>query len=125
MEKLQAQRQAGLIASQSIDPVTQQFDPSRFNASIAKAGPQIAMAAQQALQDASTLSSTQVNQQHMKIGYINGALGALPDTASRDDVIRSIQNGSMAGFTPTEIQNEISKYQPMGQAWRPTFSSTG
>jgi hypothetical protein len=104
-----AQRAVGQIAAQSIDPVTKQFDQSRFNAGIAAAGPVVAAYAQPGLQNASTLADTQTRQQLLKVGWYNGATGALPDNASYDQVVNTIKSGASVGMTPTEIENSIAQ----------------
>jgi len=109
VRQAKAQQAVGQIATESIDPVTKQFDQARFNAAIANAGPDVAAYAQPGLQNASTLADTQTRQQLLKVGWYNGATGALPDNASYDQVVNTIRSGASVGMTPTEIANSIAQ----------------
>ena len=121
IRKLQAEQVAGQLATESIDPVTKQFDPNVYNAKIAAAGPSVAMAAQAGLQNASTLSQTQLGQQHMKVGYVQGVLGALDDNSSRDQVMSALDRGVASGMlTPTDRDN-MAAHVPTDPAGMPAF----
>ena len=112
---------AGQLATESIDPVTKQFDPAVYNAKIAAAGPSVAMYAQPALQDASTLSQTQLQQQHVKAGYIQGVIGALDDNSTPEQVNAALDRTAANGmFTPTDIAN-MRAHVPANQADMPAF----
>ena len=104
-----AQQRLGELAQQAIDPTTKQFDPNRFNALVAGAGPDVAMGAQAALQRSSDLSGTQLDQAAKKIAWYAGATGSMPDNASVDDINKVIDGGVASGFlTPTQAQLEKS-----------------
>ena len=119
--QMQAQQVAGQLATESIDPVTKQFDPAAYNAKIARAGPSVAMYAQPALQDASTLSQTQLAQQHAKAGYIQGVIGALDDNSTPGQVNGALDRAAANGmFTPTDIAN-MRAHVPANQADMPAF----
>ena len=121
IRKLQAQQVAGQLATESIDPVTKQFDPAAYNAKIAAAGPSVAMYAQPALQDASTLSQTQLAQQHAKAGYIQGVIGALDDNSTPAQVNGALDRTAANGmFTPTDIAN-MRAHVPTDPAQMPAF----
>jgi len=110
---VQAQQRLGELAQQAIDPTTKQFDPARFNALVAGAGPDVSLGAQAAMQNASTLSGTQLKQTAEKVAWYNGAAGSLPDNATRDDINRVIRNGVASGYlTPTDAANEASQIPP-------------
>jgi hypothetical protein len=119
--QMQAQQVAGQLATESIDPVTKQFDPAVYNAKIAAAGPSVAMYAQPALQDASTLSQTQLAQQHVKAGYIQGVIGALDDNSTPAQVNGALDRAASNGmFTPTDIAN-MRAHVPTDPAQMPAF----
>ena len=119
--KLQAQQVAGQLATESINPVTKQFDPAVYNTKIAAAGPSVAMYAQPAMQDASTLSQTQLAQQHTKAGYIQGVIGAFDDNSTPAQVNGALDRIATNGmFTPTDIAN-MRAHVPTNQADMPAF----
>ncbi len=74
-----------------------------------------------ALQDASTLSQTQLAQQHTKAGYIQGVIGALDDNSTPAQVNGALDRTATNGmFTPTDIAN-MRAHVPTNQAQMPAF----
>ena len=103
----QASQAAGEAYQNAIDPQTGAFDANRFRANLAAAGPTAAMAAGTSLANVQNISSNQLEQQKLKLGIYYGATGALPDNASYNQVINTIDHlGASGVFNSTDLANE-------------------
>jgi len=99
----------GEATRQAVDPVTGVLDPNKAAAIARSMGAVAGPGAIAGLQGQSTLMNEQISRAHVKLGWVNGALGALPDNATRDQIVKVLQGGVASNIiTPTELQADIN-----------------
>ena len=67
------------------------------------------------LQSESTLQNEGLSRAHLKLGWVNGALGALPDDATPDQIHRTFMSGVASHIlTPQEAQADEAEFLQKG-----------